>query len=127
MSYDRFYLGDNVSCGGGGGKSRSVNACSSMARYTANGKIAIGRCQLADHAVVYSGLPVLLTPLWREVARQWQAGVHAFVDGDAVVEVAGSSLFVRCTGVHWMPHAESHVVDAPAPAVRSGFRLWRRR
>ena len=59
-----------------------------MARYNANGKVAIGRCQLADHAVVYSVLPVMPTPLWREVARL--AGVHAVVDGDAVVEVAGT-------------------------------------
>ena len=80
-----FYL-DDVS--GGGGRRTPAKACSSMARYNANGKVAIGRCQLADHAVVYSVLPVMPTPLWREVARL--AGVHAVVDGDAVVEVAGT-------------------------------------
>ena len=105
-----FYLDDNAT--GNVGKSSS---CSSMARYTANDKIAIGRCQLAGHAVVYSGLPALPTPLWREVARQ--AGVHTFVDGDAVVEVAGTSLFVRCTGAHWVPHTEAHVVDGAASAA----------
>ena len=59
--------------------------------------------------MVFSGIPTLPTPLWRAVARQ--AGVHLYIDGDAVTEMAGSTLFVRCTGQHWTPYTQVHVTE----------------
>ena len=45
--------------------------------------------------------------------------MHLFVVGDAVVDVAGSSLFVRCTGAHWRPQTVAHVAYG-APGARPG-------
>ena len=96
----------------------SSQDCTTKAVCSANGLAAIGACRVNDHSVVCSAIP---TPLWRELARE--AAVHVFVDGDAVVEVTGATLFVRCAGAHWSPLSQSHVTWRPSssPAPRAGW------
>ena len=94
------------------GACRSIADYSGVDFFTRARHSAIARCERGGHAVVFSGIPTLPTPLWRAVARQ--AGVHLYVDGDAVTEMAGSTLFVRCTGQHWTPYTQAHVAERAA-------------